>query len=99
MNRTRYIPSIVMLSAAFVVCVSTMYFKYDTKQIVFLVLVTSVVFFIIGQIIRLLAEKFLVISTMEEVLTEDGENKESEEDKQDKSNTENNVSEGKEEKS
>ena len=44
MNRTRYIPSIVMLSAALVSCIATIYFKYTTKEILWIVLVTSVIF-------------------------------------------------------
>lgn len=80
MNRTRYIPSIVMLSAALVSCIATIYFKYTTKEILWIVLVTSVIFFIIGQVIRRIAEKYLVISSMEETLIEeDGETSENEE--------------------
>lgn len=77
MGRTKYIPSIVMLAAAFVACVSTIYFKYTTKQILFIVLVTSVCFFILGQIIRMIAEKFLIIETIEELEKEESENEES----------------------
>lgn len=73
MNRTRYIPAIVMLVAALVACLTTMYFKYTTKDILLIVLATGVVFFIIGQVIRKLAEKYLVLSSMEETLTENGE--------------------------
>lgn len=80
MNRTRYIPSIVMLSAALVSCIATIYFKYTTKEILWIVLVISVIFFIIGQVIRRIAEKYLVISSMEETLIEeDGETSENEE--------------------
>lgn len=76
MNRTRYIPAIVMLSAALVSCVSTIYFKYPTKQILIIVLLTSVIFFVLGQIIRIVAEKYLIISTVEETNAENEEDKE-----------------------
>lgn len=67
MNRTRYIPSIIMLAAAFVACVTTIYFEYSTKDIMLIVLGTGVVFFVIGFFIKMLAEKYLVVRTMEEV--------------------------------
>lgn len=78
MNRTRYIPAIVMLSAALAACLTTMYFKYTTKEIMLIVLTVSVIFFIIGQVIRKLAEKYLVVNTMEETLMEDAETEETE---------------------
>lgn len=86
MSRTRYIPSIVMLAAAFVACVSTIYFKYTTKQILFIVLITSVCFFILGQIIRIIAEKYLIVSIAEEIAEEEteSENTENKEEKNEK---------------
>jgi hypothetical protein len=77
MGRTKYIPSIVMLAAAFVACVSTIYFKYTTEQIVYIVLLTSVCFFILGQIIRMIVEKHLVVETIVE-MNEGSEGEESE---------------------
>lgn len=77
MNRTRYIPSIVMLAAAFVACVSTIYFGYSTKQILLIVLAVSVIFLVLGLIIKILAERYLIVSTkletMEEEQNVDGE--------------------------
>lgn len=73
MNRTRYIPSIIMLAAAFVACVTTIYFKYSTKEIMLIVLGTGVVFLVIGLFVKMLAEKYLVISTMEEITEENEE--------------------------
>lgn len=78
MSRTKYIPSIVMLAAAFVACVSTIYFKYTTRQILYIVLITSVCFFIIGQFIRMIAEKYLIVSTIDEMAEEDAEKENSE---------------------
>lgn len=78
MNRTRYIPSIIMLAAAFVACVTTMYFKYSTREIMLIVLGTGVVFLIIGLFIKMLVDKYLIISTMEEVEEENQETSEQE---------------------
>ncbi|MBQ3545086.1 MAG: hypothetical protein IJA34_08895 [Lachnospiraceae bacterium] len=73
MNRTKYIPSIVMLAAAFVACVSTIYFKYTTREILYIVLIISVCFFGLGHIIRMIAEKYLVVETIEEMKSEESE--------------------------
>ncbi len=78
MNRTRYIPSIIMLAAAFVACVTTIYFKYSTKEIMLIVLGTSVVFLVIGLFAKMLAEKFLIVSTLEETEEEGEDNSENE---------------------
>ena len=74
-DRTRYIPSIVMLSAALVSCVATIIFRYETKEILLIVLGTSIVFFIIGLFIRRFALKYLVVKTVEETIEEQEENK------------------------
>lgn len=71
MNRTRYIPSIIMLAADFVVCVATIYFKYTTKEILLIVLATSVIFLVLGLFIKMLAEKYLIVDTMQEILEEE----------------------------
>lgn len=71
MNRTRYIPAIIMLAADFVVCVATIYFKYTTKEILLFVLVTSVIFLVLGLFIKMLAEKYLIVDTMQEILEEE----------------------------
>lgn len=78
MSRTKYIPSIVMLAAAFVACVSTIYFKYTTEQILYIVLISSVCFFILGQIIRMIAEKYLIVETIKEMDNDESEGEESE---------------------
>jgi beta-lactamase regulating signal transducer with metallopeptidase domain len=65
-----------MLAAAFVACVTTIYFGYSTKDIMLIVLVVGVVFFVIGLFIRMLAEKYLVVSTMEETLLDAGDSSE-----------------------
>lgn len=86
MNRTRYIPSIVMLAADFVACIATIYFRYTTRQIMLIVLATSVIFLVLGLFIKMFAEKYLVVDTMKEVLEEDSENTQEEDTDTDKSN-------------
>lgn len=71
MNRTRYIPSIVMLAAALVTCLTTMYFDYETKDILLLVLAVSVVFLLIGYVIKFFTDKYLIIETLTEVQEEE----------------------------
>ncbi|GEM_PF-2627536 len=93
MNRTRYIPSIVMLAADFVACIATIYFKYTTREIMLIVLATSVIFLVLGLFIKMFAEKYLVVETMKDVLEEDGENTQEEDtDKDNKDNKDNNDS-------
>ncbi len=66
-NRTRYIPSIVMLAAAFVACIMSIYYDYTTKEILVIVLCTIVVFFVIGLMIKIIADKYLIISMEAEI--------------------------------
>lgn len=80
MNRTKYIPSIIMLAADFIVCIATIYFRYSTKEILLIVLATSVIFLILGFFIKMFAEKYLVTDTMEEVLEEENREEEKTED-------------------
>lgn len=72
-NRTKYIPSLVMLLAAFITCVVSIYYKYTTRDILIIVLITIVVFFIIGTFIRMLAEKYLKTELVEEALDEESD--------------------------
>ena len=89
MNRTRYIPSIVMLAADFVACIATIYFRYTTRQIMLIVLATSVIFLVLGLFIKMFAEKYLVVDTMKEVLEEDSEDTDTDKSNNKDSNKEN----------
>lgn len=75
-NRTRYIPSIVMLAAAFVACIMSMYYDYTTKEILVIVLCTIVVFFVVGLMIKIIADKYLIISMEAEIDKESEEEEE-----------------------
>jgi len=82
-----------MLAADFVACIATIYFKYTTREIMLIVLATSVIFLVLGLFIKMFAEKYLVVETMKDVLEEDGENTQEEDtDKDNKDNKDNNDS-------
>lgn len=66
MNRTKYIPAIVMLTAGFVVCIVTFLNKYSLKGALMAILFTMVGFLIIGYMIKFVVNKFIIIPMMEE---------------------------------
>lgn len=75
-NRTKYIPSIVMLAAAFVACIMSIYYEYTTKELLLIVLGTIVVFFVIGLFVKLIADKYLIVSVEAEMEMEEGSEEE-----------------------
>lgn len=83
-NRTRYIPSIIMLAAAFVACIMSIYYDYTTKEILWIVLCTIVVFFVIGIVIKIIADKYL-ITTMEAEIEDQSEEEEENSDNEENS--------------
>lgn len=66
MNRTKYIPAIVMLTAGFVVCIVTFLNDFSLKGALMAILFTMVGFLILGYIIKFLVNKFIVIPLLEE---------------------------------
>ena len=69
MNRTRYIPSIVMLTAGFVVSIITYVYNYNLKTALLTIALSMVGFLILGYIIKMIIDKFIVrpmIKAMEE---------------------------------
>lgn len=83
MNRTRYIPSIVMLSAGFVVCIVTYINKYPLKDSLEIIFFSMLAFLILGYIMKMLVDKFIVIPMIEETIDEVGENAEESEEHED----------------
>ena len=79
-NRTRYIPSIVMLAAAFAACIMSIYYDYTTKEILWII----VVFFVIGIIVKVIADKYL-ITTMEAEIENQSEDEEENSDNEENS--------------
>lgn len=65
-NRSRYIPALVTLMASFFACILSIYYKYTTRETVFILLITIVVFFVIGLIIKKIADTFLQVEILEE---------------------------------
>lgn len=66
-NRTRYIPAIITLLAAFVACVVSIFYDYSTRDFLLIVMCTIVVFFIVGMIAKVIADHYLVISLQKEL--------------------------------
>ncbi len=88
MNKTRYIPSIVMLAAGFVVCIVTYVNKYTLKDSLETIFFSMMAFLILGYIIKKLVDKFIVIPMIEQTaaeVEEDSEDKEAGEDESDDS--------------
>ncbi len=75
-NRTRYIPSIVMLMAGFVACIITIVHDYSTKDILLISTGVMVVFLVVGFIIKLLVERFIFTNTIDEIEDNNEENNE-----------------------
>lgn len=65
-NRTRYIPAIVMLSAGFLVCVTTILHGFTTKEIILLSTAVMVVFLFVGFIVKFIIDKYVVATLVEE---------------------------------
>lgn len=89
MDRTKYIPSIVMLTAGFVVCIVTYISKYSLITALLTILCTMVVFFVLGLFIKLLINKFIVepLQVQKEDVNENNtEKKESEDNTKEKEN-------------
>ncbi len=77
MDRTKYIPSIVSLSGAFVACIVTIINKYETLETLLIVLASLIIFYIVGAVIRILIKKILVVPEPEkDAESEDSENSE-----------------------
>ena len=66
-ERFKYIPSIVMLLAGFIACITTIVNKYDIIETLIIILVVLVSFYIVGLIIRVLFNKFIIVEVIEEI--------------------------------
>ncbi|MDE5781606.1 MAG: hypothetical protein K2I03_09055, partial [Lachnospiraceae bacterium] len=60
MNRTRYIPAIVMLTSGFVVSIVTFINKYSLRRALGTIFFTMLGFLILGYIIKLIVNKFIM---------------------------------------
>ncbi len=82
MDRTRFIPAIVMLTAGFVVCIVTIVNKFTLRKSMIVILLTLIGFLVLGYIIKALVRKFIVLpmiaETLEETVSEDSEDEDEE---------------------
>lgn len=69
-ERFKYIPSIVMLLAGFIACITTIVNKYDIMEALIIILVVLISFYIVGLIIRALFNKFIIVEEKEEEIEE-----------------------------
>lgn len=102
MKRTKYIPAIVTLTGALAVSVIAIINRYDALHAMIIILAGVVGFYIAGLIIRLLAEKYLVIEEEKDTSEEEENDEEKEQENNQDATNDNadtgNVAEGKEQK-
>ena len=77
MKRTKYIPAIVTLIGCLCATIITLLNRYSALQSMIIILVVLVVFYVAGQIIRVLVDKYLVLEkdalNEESLMEEDAE--------------------------
>lgn len=78
-EKIKYIPAILSLAAGAVASVIAILSRYDTLQIMIIILVSLLVFYIVGVIVRALCEKNFVIAEEENADGEAEQNSEDEE--------------------
>lgn len=82
MKRTKYIPAIVTLIGCLSATIITLLNRYSALQSMIIILVVLVVFYVAGQIIRVLVDKYLVLEkdalNEESLMEEDAEGETSE---------------------
>lgn len=79
-NRTRYVPALIMLTAGFITCISTIIHDYTTEEILLITTGVMTVFLIVGLIVRFIIDTYIVVKDE----PEEDENKEEGEEKEDK---------------
>lgn len=77
-ERTKYIPSIISLAAGLIASIAAIVNKYSSLETMIVVLVALIVFYIIGSIIRYVANKMLIIPESDESESEETESEEEE---------------------
>ena len=86
-NRTRYIPALIMLTAGFVTCISTIIHNYTTEEILLITSGVMAVFLIVGFVVRFIIDRYIIIeeTNEEDEEKEDGEDDDEKEENDDKS--------------
>ena len=88
-ERTKYIPSIISLAAGLIASIVAIINKYSSLETMIVVLVALIVFYIIGSIIRYVANKMLIIPEPEETESEETESEEEENPEESEGDSEN----------
>lgn len=65
-DRTKYIPAILSLMAGFIASIITILCNYDALNMMIIILVALVVFYIAGSIVRVVCERNFVIKEQED---------------------------------
>lgn len=88
--KTKTIPAVTMLIAGLVVAIDTYFQKYTLKNSLIIILVTMVVFLIVGDVIKLLLDRVEIVVPVEqneeEESSEDAESEEPQEASADEEN-------------
>ena len=66
MERTKYIPSIISLSGGLLACIITMINPYKTYEMFLIILAALIVFYIVGAIARIIINKVLFVTKVDE---------------------------------
>lgn len=82
-RRIDYIPAIIMLLASFTACIFTIIYKYELTESMIVIMVTAIIFFIAGCIIKGIASKYLIIKMKEETDNKQSDDEEDENSLQD----------------
>ena len=77
-NRIDYLPAILTLLAALISCVFTIIYKYDMTTSMIIILVSAIVFYILGTIVKWIFIKVLIIDMEAEVEKEEAKTAEEE---------------------
>ncbi len=72
-ERTKYIPPIISLAGGLIASLAAIINKYDSLETMIVVLITLIVFYIIGSIIRYVANKVFYIPEPEREKENEGE--------------------------
>ena len=94
MERTKYIPSIISLSGGLLACIITMINPYKTYEMFLIILAALIVFYIVGAIARIIINKVLFVTKVEEDDETDEEGDEASEKTEEGEEAEGEASEG-----
>ena len=71
--KTKKIPAIIMLIGGSVTCIVTYISRYDLEEMLIALVVSLIIFYILGLLVEFLFEKFEIAKEEDEIAEEDGE--------------------------